>query len=219
MDLFKETLDPAISADKMATIAEGMVKGVLSKKSKLDLSKYDWDRSQGCDLRDVRAAGEPCLSRHQIAPFARGSLSGVNGHALWLTCSQCSLRLLYVPVHGAKACYRSPGPLMSDTQAKLEKSPNATAEELRTKAISLDAAESSAKKQLEKIQREKEHLKTKTPSSAPKVMPRAPAIELTGGTMEQETGSKKMTKREHTLPPEQQEQESKTDQEWTQVNH
>ena len=32
-----------------------------------------------------------------MEPLGRGSSSGVNGHAVWLTCMKCKLRLMYCP--------------------------------------------------------------------------------------------------------------------------
>ena len=228
MERFSETLDSQVTTQKLEEIGKQMVAEISGKKSKLDLTRFDWSRCQGCDLRDSRSAGEPCMGRHQLAPFARGSLSGSNGHALWMMCSRCALRLMYVPTWAAKGCYRSPGPLMADVKDKLETTPNATAEELRTKSISLDGAEASALRKLEAIQKEKIKVKEATGKKVSQQSAQKPAlstppktsqdqIDLTEGPMTVETGPKKTVKREHTLPAEQQEQEGTT-REWIQVS-
>ena len=177
---------------------------------------------QGTGMRPSRCPScrrAPCMGRHSIAPFARQSLSGSNGHAVWIACSRCALRLLYVPTHGAPAMYRSAGPLLEDTRAKLTQVPNATAEELTTKAIALDGAEASALQNLKKIKGQKASLQKEEtmgykdqskPEPKAKISPTdVPAVDLTSeGPMPVETGSKKVTMREHTLPAEQQEQET-----------
>ena len=221
MERFSELISPKTPQTAVSEIAKELVTEAVSmKKSKMKLDRFDWNREQGCDPRDVRAVGEPCMGRHSIAPFARQSLSGSNGHAVWIACSRCALRLLYVPTHGAPAMYRSAGPLLEDTRAKLTQVPNATAEELTTKAIALDGAEASALQNLKKIkgqkaslQKEKETMGYKDqskPEPKAKISPTdVPAVDLTSeGPMPVETGSKKVTMREHTLPAEQQEQET-----------
>ena len=117
------------------------------------------------DLRDARTTIKPCEGNHSAEGFRRGSQSGVNGHALWLTCHRCKLRLLYVPVHGAKGCYRSPGPMGKDVVQKLVENPEASPSELNTKALALEAAENSAKKLLDKIQVDKAKMKAKAKPS------------------------------------------------------
>ena len=74
-------------------------------------------------------------------PEGRGSLSGRNGHGRWQVCQVCQLRILYVPVHGAKGIHRSAGPLpqdvniaMTEVKVRLETEPH-TREKLNTKAV------------------------------------------------------------------------------------
>lgn len=105
--------------------------------------------------------------------FGRGSLSGSNGHGLWLTCSKCSSRVMYCPRHGAKATSRSAGPLGQDVKEKIADAMGGyiTPNQLQTKAVGLEAAEKSALRLVEKIQKERQQLAEKEASK-----------EKTGGT-------------------------------------
>ena len=122
--------------------------------------------------------------------FGRGSSSGQNGHALWLCCKVCKLRIMYTPRWGATGSYRSAGPLAQDVEDKLKKKdPNDIhPSELKTKTLGLEAAEQSAMKQLEHIQKQKATLAAKA-----KAKPQAsPPVQST----------KKTVKREHQVPAE-----------------
>ena len=81
----------------------------------------------------------------------------MNGHGVWLTCEWCVLRVLYCPTYGAKATYRSAGPLSSDVKSKLNEMTDGevTQNQLTTQALGLDAAEASALKKVEEIRRQK----------------------------------------------------------------
>ncbi len=142
MERFHETLRPEISEEKSAEIAKEMVTELQSAKSKKPLAQH-------ADLRDEKVIKGPCAGHHRPQGFGRGSLTGTNGHALWVACSQCRLRLLYVPSWGAKAVYRSAGPLGRDVSNKLANAPTneITPSQLETQAIGPDAAEVSAMKE------------------------------------------------------------------------
>jgi hypothetical protein len=183
MERFQETLSTTLEAEVAEEIGKLMVAQVIAPKeeqkktSKIQLDKFDWTRVEFADLRDARTTSKPCEGNHSAEGFERGSHSGMNGHALWLTCHRCKLRLMYVPVHGAKGCYRSPGPIGKDVVQKLIGNPEAAPSELHTKALALEAAENSAKKLLDKIQVEKAKMKAKAkpspgaPSSSPVTPP------------------------------------------------
>lgn len=155
-------------------------------------------------------------------PEGRGSLSGRNGHGRWQTCQLCRLRILYVPVHGAKGTYRSAGPLAADAaravetvKGKIESEP-LEREKLNTKAVGIQGAKESLQAKMKKLENDEARLKTgyrpeATPKSSatlpetpqPKaLMPPAP-IDLT----------KKATKRENGVPAEKAEAEG-----WVLVN-
>ena len=89
-------------------------------KSEAWMSRWDWDRQEGPDLRDPRNAGPPCEGTHSPALMGRGSPSGCNAHGLWVTCSRCSMRPSCTPAIGAKACYRASPPLAADIKATLK---------------------------------------------------------------------------------------------------
>lgn len=160
MDRFAETLNPKLKTEGSVMIIQTMVNDTLTSKTKIDKGKLDWDRVQWADPRDPRATSNPCNGHHVIQKFGKGSRSGVNGHALWLSCSQCQLRLAYVPKVGAPATFRSPGPVAADVKSTLEKIPpnEMDPRKLTTTAIGLEAAEQSTLKRLEKIQQKKKEL-------------------------------------------------------------
>ena len=58
----------------------------------------DWESAHGPDPRDPRTLvdSRPCYGQHQPEAKYRA-----NGYCLWLLCGKCSLRLHYVPKHGA----------------------------------------------------------------------------------------------------------------------
>ena len=104
--------------------AKGKSKG--SPKVKIpDSDKYDFSREQKTDLRGPRAQG-PCNGTHEPMPVGRGSLSGKNGHAMWLTCQRCRIRLsyVYVPAIGAHARFRQSPPLAKDVEDTLKEKIN-----------------------------------------------------------------------------------------------
>eukprot|EP00435_Cladocopium_sp_Y103_P046165 s284_g13.t1 len=189
-------------------VVQNMVNKDGKLKSKIQLDRYDWSRVQFSDLRDPRNTQEPCMGSHQIEEFHRGSLSGTNAHALWLTCKECRLRVLYVPTFGAKGTFRSPGPLDKDVKEKLKEDPKPSPHQLKTKELGLEAAEKSAQKLLDNIKKQREKTSgypsptkssppVKSPSPATStgmpVVPKMPAITNT---------SKKASKRESETPAE-----------------
>lgn len=167
------------------------------KTKKMNTENLDWERVQWADPRDPRTTSDPCKGHHVIEPFGKGSKSGVNGHALWLSCAQCRLRLAYVPKVGAPATSRSAGPLATDVQETLGKMPpnEMDPRKLSTQAIGLDAAEQSTLKHLEKIQAKKKALLKKTPEPNMTGVETDPAL------------AKKSTKRDNAKPVEAQEKD------------
>jgi hypothetical protein len=166
MDRFQDTLKTDLAEEQRVEIAKLVVVEVQESKKKegkksqskaMDMTKYDWCRVEFADGRDERALKGPCQGSHVPQGFGRGSYSGANRHGLWLTCEKCQLRLLYVPTHGAKAIYRSAGPLGQDVAHRLQKSTDSglSSHQLVTKQLGLDAAEDSALRRVEQIRQEK----------------------------------------------------------------
>lgn len=215
MKSFEKTLDPKLSKEETAQIVKLMTQDAMVNptKSKLDLERFDWDRAECCNARDPRATGTPCGGRHTVDKFRRGSSSGTNAHGLWLTCATCQLRLAYVPTWGAKGVYRSAGALSSDVKTILKENPNASPEDLKCKAIGLEAAEASALQRLEQIRAEKGKMKSPSKGQT-SPYPKSPGP-LTPETMMAETGGKKMSKRDHDLPSE--DHEANSAESWQQV--
>lgn len=155
----KLNLDPESreSIAKMMALETFEKKGKTSKKA-VDLSRFDWSRVEFANPRDIRAVGRPCEGHHEVQAFGRGSQSGINGHAMWLCCSKCALRLLYCPTIGSKGSYRSAGPLSQDVKTKVENAMDnsLTASQLNTHVLALEAAESSALRKVEQIRKQKE---------------------------------------------------------------
>ena len=207
MDRFQEALKTDLGQKERETIAQQMLADTVKPKSKIlqNLNNYDWDRAEFADPRDPRCTSIPCEGAHQLEGFGKGSLTGCNKHGLWLVCSQCRLRVLYVPTTGAKAIYRSSGPLASDVKTKvveMAQGKDVNPNDLRTQALGLDAAEQSTIRRLKQIQDEKAKVKGKTgPTTASK------------GAMatSSEVIPKKTPKRDHEVPPEAQEKEDWTD--------
>ncbi|CAK9073030.1 Retrovirus-related Pol polyprotein from transposon TNT 1-94 [Durusdinium trenchii] len=211
MDRFHETLDTNLPTNEAEMIAKCMVTEAQAKtkKSSMDLTKYDWTRAQFSELRDPRTTTGVCQGHHRVEPFSRGSLSGCNGHALWLTCAECRLRLLYVPRWGAKAAFRSAGPLVEDVKAKLQKDPKPDPNELKTQELVLEAAEESAMRRLKDIQTQRAKTKAKAKSGYP-------AAKGTETVTTEPAIPKKNPKRENDKTPEKQEKDQ--EEEWTRVN-
>ena len=112
--------------------------------------RYDYDRTVGPDPRDPRTDGPPCLGSHQPMRMGRGSMSGRNGHAEWVVCEKCRLRLSYTPAFGAHARFRQAGPLPADVETVLTKGVT-VAEELDSTQVALAGAEESLEKRLSQI--------------------------------------------------------------------
>ncbi|CAE7032785.1 RE1 [Symbiodinium natans] len=136
-----------LSSDASAQNSKQKGKGkakTAGNKTKIDpIERYDYSRTEGPDLRDPRAAGEPCRGNHQPMPFGRGSLSGRNQSAEWHVC---------------RVCHRQAGPLQADTKlAVQEVGPEVLndpelQEKLTSKEIGLSGAEASLHRRLKEIQ-------------------------------------------------------------------
>ena len=139
---------PSVTDEKKS---KGKGKGQKTKIKKTDEETYDFSRKEG--------------RVHTPAPYGRGSPSGRNGWAMWMTCSQCMLRLEYIPAFGAHARYRSAGPLSEDTKVQLEEKANEIKENpdvLKTANVALDGAgRSMLRRSMETIRSQKEALKKK----------------------------------------------------------
>ena len=106
--------------------------------------------------------------------MGRGSMSGRNGHAEWVVCEKCRLRLSYTPAFGAHARFRQAGPLPADVETVMEKGVTVV-EELDSTQIALAGAEESLEKRLTQIReaRAKATPATRTPAArAPKAAPK-----------------------------------------------
>ena len=189
-------------------------------KSKKDRTpspeKYDYQRAEGPDMRDGRAQGYPCFGQHVAMAEGRGSLSGRNKHGRWTVCSQCRLRIQYVPAYGATAAHRQAGPLgpdsatvVSTVKGKIEEDP-LEKEKLNSKPCSSLAAEVSLRQRLEKLEADR---KKKPPQLRPgensKAAPSTPPATAQGYVTEV---TKKAVKRESEKTAE------KAEAEWETVN-
>ena len=163
------------------------------------MDRYDWNRVTYADPRDPRVTEAPCLGAHRVEKFGKGSLSGTNKWGVWLTCSECRLRLLYCPTMGSKGTFRSAGPLPKDVSEKLQEKAEGkevTKDDLRTQALGLSGAETSALRRLEEIRKEK----TKMAEAKTAAKAAAKAAASAENPM-----SKKTVKRDHPLTAEVQE--------------
>ncbi|CAK9044628.1 Integrase catalytic domain-containing protein [Durusdinium trenchii] len=231
MDQFQETLKLDLLDEEREKIGKAMVTETSSKKTNskkgIDLSKYDWGRVEFTNPRDPRAVKGPCEGHHSVQPFGRGSLSGMNGHGVWLTCEWCALRVLYCPTYGAKATHRSAGPLSSDVKSKLNEMTDGevTQNQLTTQALGLDAAEASALKKVEEIRRQKEQNLQKKGKGASKgkTKTQSPSTPTEPGHTSA-IPPKKEVKRRNSVPAEVQEKsgdlatESTPSEEWSHVH-
>ena len=153
--------------------------------------KYDQSRTVPADPRDPRTSGPPCHGNHRPAPAYRGSVSGSNGHASWVGCERCLLRLSYTPAYGATGVHRSAGPIPEDTKKQVEELKEAAPFNplLKTQAIALEGAERSLLNKLDKIRAKKsaagypprspDSNETYTPSAAASnetTCPRTPSV-------------------------------------------
>ena len=210
MEKFMETLSPSLDSVMAEEIGKTMVAQTIAQKqseeskkkptSKISMDKYDWSRLEFSNPRDPRTISKPCEGNHQVESFGKGSMTGCNGHGLWLVCARCRLRVLYVPTFGAKGAYRSAGPLPQDIVSKLKEDSMPEPSALTTQALSFDAAEMSAKKVLEQIQSQKAKVKAKAapkPIAEPQVNSQASTVVV--------PLAKKATKRNNEKIPEQQE--------------
>lgn len=164
MEMFPEALNPKISTERSAEISKMIVAEVAArgkKQTKMDLSKYDWNRVEFANLRDPRCHEPPCCGAHSPEGFGRGSLTGCNSHAVWIVCAKCRLRILYCPTWSAKGSYRSAGPIGEDVKSKLLKDPTPSPREMTTQALGIEAAEASAEKRLTILREQKAKIKAK----------------------------------------------------------
>lgn len=208
MEFFKETLEE-ILPERSVVIARSLIEEMPVKK-KLDLSRFDFDRVEWADQRDPRTIKGSCQGQHAIQGFGRGSKSGTNKHGLWLVCSTCQVRLMYLPAIGAPAVYRSAGPVAADVQKHLDQLstndvPNP--KDLGTKALGYAAAEASTLRHLEHIRSQQAKLKKE--SGAPKAAAKSSAATPSSrkSTRLEEDQRMSHTKRENHKTPEQQEVE------------
>ncbi|CAE7438764.1 unnamed protein product [Symbiodinium sp. CCMP2592] len=120
--------------------------GLHCGESGNEMLPLDYDRQEGVDPRDPRAAGGLCKGNH--TPKTRA-----NQFAQWTVCTKCQVRLQYIPRMGCHAQHRQAGPLAPDTKEMI-KNADPDAEYYPTnKEISLTAAENSALRQLERLRR------------------------------------------------------------------
>ena len=112
--------------------------------------RHDYDWTVGPDPRDPRTDGPPCERNHHPMRVGRGSMSGRNGHAEWVVCEKCRLRLSYTPAIGAHARFRQAGPLPAAVTTVMNKGVS-QAEELDTTQVALAGAEESLEKRLVQI--------------------------------------------------------------------
>ena len=153
-------------------------------------TKFDWSRAEGPDLRDPRWAGPPCSGSHTPAACYRGSPSGSNGHATWVACQTCQMRLRHVPAYGATGANRRAPPLPTDVTETLtrltEENILDTAEgrrQLSSRAIGLEAAERSRESRLETIRNLRQQAaRTTTSATRTRTAPKAAAPAATRAT-------------------------------------
>ncbi|CAK9075240.1 unnamed protein product [Durusdinium trenchii] len=159
----------------------------MDKKKATWEEKYDESRTVAADPRDPRTLRAPCWGNHTPAAAYRGSVSGSNGHATWVGCERCQLRLSYTPAFGATGLHRQAGPIPEDTRRQVEelkeKAPYNPL--LRTQAVGLDGAERSLMSKLDNIRARKaaagyaprspDSNETTAPSSNQTPVPRTPS--------------------------------------------
>eukprot|EP00439_Symbiodinium_sp_Y106_P061006 s2874_g9.t1 len=126
-------------------------KAKSGKKKNNPAPELDWDRVQPMGPRDVRALGPPCQGQHDEKESA-------NQHALWRFCRKCGIRTIYVPRFGKTGMHRSAGPILKDTEKVIEEAAKTESLEFNPRLRDLQAAETSALKQLAKIRERKDKI-------------------------------------------------------------
>ena len=132
------------------TSATVSTKGRGKTKPKTEMNPLDYDRQEGVDPRDPRASGGLCQGNH--TPKSRA-----NQFAQWTLCTRCQIRLSYIPRMGCHAQHRQAGPLSSDTKEMIKEADPEAEYYPTNKEISLQAAENSALRQLERVRRLRNH--------------------------------------------------------------
>lgn len=139
-----------------ATPAKSKSKAKAAPKGEI---KFDESRSCGPDPQDPRNLGPPCNGEHLPARSYRGSVTGSNGHARWVGCERCKMRLLYVPTFGSTGSFRQAGALPGDIKEQVAelKEKASFNPALRDRTIALD--EKSLLDRLARIRAQKEKIK------------------------------------------------------------
>ncbi|CAE7325309.1 RE1 [Symbiodinium microadriaticum] len=130
-------------------------KGKGKSKPKKESIPLDYDRTEQMDPRDPRATGGLCKGNH--CPKVRS-----NQYAQWTICTRCQVRISYTPRMGCHAMHRQAGPLSVDTKEMLEDLPQEAEACPTNRDISLQAAENSALRQLERVRRLRDGNKSAT---------------------------------------------------------
>ena len=188
--------------------------------------RYDETRTVLSDPRNPRTLGPPCHGQHDPAPAYKGSVTGSNGHAKWVGCAKCLLRLSYTPAYGATGLHRQAGPLPEDTKHQIEelgeKAPYNPL--LKNQAVGLDGAERSLLTKLDHIRARKAatgYYAPPTPSTNVTSSPGTPtaterASPADAEELSQVPGSK--SRRAADLPAEQVEYEDRSHRSWSPVS-
>ena len=108
--------------------------------------RYDYSRTQNIEVPVMK----PCMGKHEVAAFYKGSPTGLNQHGHWTGCEKCKQRLSYTPAYGAHGIHRKAGPLPADLQATTNRLGKAAAysEEMKPREVALEGAERSLEQRL-----------------------------------------------------------------------
>ena len=134
-------------------------KGKGKSKPKTEPLPLDDDRMEEVDPRDPRAVGGVCKGSH--CPKTRSSQ-----FAQWTVC------LAYVPRMGCHAQHRQARLLAPDTKEMIKNAPEDTESYPTNREISLQAAENSTLRQLERVRRLRDGVattSTKAPATTEKI--------------------------------------------------
>lgn len=161
MENFLETLTDNLTPEKSEEIMKNMVVGSAGPNSQAGAEFRQVRLGKGGVVRQEGPKNHKRPLLGSLRDCQRGSPSGANGHALWLCCRKCMIRIVaYVPTWGSTGAHRSAGPLSSDTNKKTKDSKEGdfAPEQLKTKAIALDAAEESALRKLEQVRKQRQNM-------------------------------------------------------------
>ena len=106
--------------------------------------RYDYNRTQRIEVPVMK----PCMGKHEVAAFYKGSPTGLNQHGHWTGCEKCKQRLSYTPAYGAHGIHRKAGPLPADLQATTSRLGKAAAYNEELKQVALEGAERSLEQRL-----------------------------------------------------------------------